>query len=996
MTITFGQTVNIPFSATDGTTTIPLAVGLDMTATNCIDPALGESDLPPFPPAGVFEIRFDLTPAGCTNLSTYMDFRNAPAFPFTGAIQHTIWYQTSAAGLPINIQYNIPTGAVMHITDQIGGSFLNIGPFTGSGTATIPGSYTSIFTKAFLNMDYTNIGGGGGAPVFSIAPPSLSFGNVDIGLSATLPATVTNTGTANLVISNLTSSDAQFTFTPNVFPITIPAGGNQVFNVTFTPTAAGPQSANLTFTHNAAGSPTSYALQGTGHTPGTAELDNPFSATDGSSTIELAVGLDPTATDCIDPALGESDLPPFPPAGVFEIRFDLTPVGCTGLSTYKDYRFAADPLTFVGTKQHTLWYQTSAAGLPIQLTYNLHPNATMTITDQINGSFLNLGPFTGSGVATIPGSYTAIFAKAYMNIAYAPPVVSGPIFGVNPTSLDFGDVALGSFKTLNVNVTNTGTDPLVISNASCAPSQFTVTPTSFTIPAGGNHNFAVKFAPTALGPLTGTLTFTDNAAGSPHTVGLAGNGIPAPLVSGLVFDKDIEYRYENNSYMDVMDLVATTDPIHAVQFRLYTNQAPGDHIILSFLNIQKGTDVADPNWVLDYNVFRGPITGNGASQDVIYVLLYNTTDVSLAPGNYYDLLHVNYRVANLVGLQDSIPSSFLIKNAEGSTFEGFPVDITPSRDQLKIIALNTKSGYGDVNGDGCLDILDLIKVVDHIVGRDSLDAAEFARADIAPWVPGNELPDPDGFVNVQDLSLLQEIILTGFYPDGTPIPNCGPGLPKGNGEADAIVNIYINSEGITAYLDSKVGIRGAQIEFGNIVNDPANLVINTDLGQGFYLRVNELLRTLMYDRLGQKYIDAGVHFMADMPFVISNPEQINLHKIILVDINTQKVMNVEVNLIYGTPSLPLDYILFQNYPNPFNPSTSVKFQVPKTSDVTIKIYDMLGQEVRTLFAGEVLRGNYTVDWDGMNNAGVKMSSGTYIYRMTAGEFVQSKKMVLLK
>jgi len=259
-------------------------------------------------------------------------------------------------------------------------------------------------------------------------------------------------------------------------------------------------------------------------------------------------------------------------------------------------------------------------------------------------------------------------------------------------------------------------------------------------------------------------------------------------------------------------------------------------------------------------------------------------------------------------------------------------------------------------------------------------------------------PQPDGFVNVQDLSVIQNIILTGFYPNGNPVGLCGgyAGLPKSNGDADAIVNLYINSEGISAYLDSKVGIRGAQIEFGNLVNDPQNMIINTDLGQGYYRKVNELLRTLMYDRFAQKYIEAGEHFMADMPFVISNPEAITLDKIILVDINTHKVMNIEVNLIYGTPTLPYDYILYQNYPNPFNPNTSVKFQVPKTSDVTINIYDMLGQKVRTLFANQVMRGTYTVNWDGLNDAGVKMSTGTYIYRMVAGEFVQSKKMVLLK
>ena len=68
-------------------------------------------------------------------------------------------------------------------------------------------------------------------------------------------------------------------------------------------------------------------------------------------------------------------------------------------------------------------------------------------------------------------------------------------------------------------------------------------------------------------------------------------------------------------------------------------------------------------------------------------------------------------------------------------------------------------------------------------------------------------------------------------------------LPKGNGDEDATIDVYISEEGITVYLDSKVGIRGAQMEFNNVSDDAGNLVINTDLGQGYYLQVGEILRT---------------------------------------------------------------------------------------------------------------------------------------------------------
>ncbi len=89
--------------------------------------------------------------------------------------------------------------------------------------------------------------------------------------------------------------------------------------------------------------------------------------------------------------------------------------------------------------------------------------------------------------------------------------------------------------------------------------------------------------------------------------------------------------------------------------------------------------------------------------------------------------------------------------------------------------------------------------------------------------------------------------------------------------------------------------------------------------------------------------------------------------------------------------IPSDYVLFQNYPNPFNPKTIIKYQIPELSFVTLKVYDVLGNEVATL-VNEVLRaGEYKVEF----NAG-GLTSGIYFYQLIAGNLVQSKKMVLLK
>jgi hypothetical protein len=463
---------------------------------------------------------------------------------------------------------------------------------------------------------------------------------------------------------------------------------------------------------------------------------------------------------------------------------------------------------------------------------------------------------------------------------------------------------------------------------------------------------------------------------------------------GLIFESDTVYRLEDDSYTEMMQLIGLPYKVQAMQFKLLVNKVIDDNIILTFQSLQKSDDLSDPSWVLDYNVVRGPITPNGASVDEIYVLIYNLfQNNGLPAGDYYKFLEVKYRVADLPALEDSIKSSIKIINAEASTYQGFPVNITPSRSELTVIARNRIGYYGDVNSDGCLDVLDVIMIVDHIIARDSLRGEEFLRADLAPWVHGNPAPFPDGFVNVQDLSLLQNIILSGIYPDGTPINGCSYTiLPKVGGDDDVISTVYINNEGITIYINPPVDIRGVQIEFGNVADNPDEMVITTDLGHGYYKFLDENLRVLLYDRLGQKIIPAGKHLLADIPFLISRPEDITVDKFLLIDVNRNRIIETEVEIIYGNPpTLPQDYILYQNYPNPFNPATTIEYSLPKKSYVTLKVYDILGNEVAYLVNEEKNRGNYLINF---NSAG--LASGVYFYRLQADEFVQTKKMMLLR
>jgi hypothetical protein len=110
--------------------------------------------------------------------------------------------------------------------------------------------------------------------------------------------------------------------------------------------------------------------------------------------------------------------------------------------------------------------------------------------------------------------------------------------------------------------------------------------------------------------------------------------------------------------------------------------------------------------------------------------------------------------------------------------------------------------------------------------------------------------------------------------------------------------------------------------------------------------------------------------------------------------NPDRLIAVEVGSITGihkNSEIASSYFLGANYPNPFNPSTKITFSVPQAGNVKLSVYDLLGNEVKTLINGFTQKGSYTVD---LNAAG--LSSGVYFYTMTAGDFKETKRMMLIK
>ena len=116
--------------------------------------------------------------------------------------------------------------------------------------------------------------------------------------------------------------------------------------------------------------------------------------------------------------------------------------------------------------------------------------------------------------------------------------------------------------------------------------------------------------------------------------------------------------------------------------------------------------------------------------------------------------------------------------------------------------------------------------------------------------------------------------------------------------------------------------------------------------------------------------------------------------IIILIYSFQMFGQYQVNIDIVKPSAgdkPSDYSLNQNYPNPFNPTTTISYSIKSAGDVTLKVYDMLGTEVAYLVNERQEAGNYSIEFNA-----AELPSGIYVYRLASGNFMETKKLVLLK
>lgn len=198
-------------------------------------------------------------------------------------------------------------------------------------------------------------------------------------------------------------------------------------------------------------------------------------------------------------------------------------------------------------------------------------------------------------------------------------------------------------------------------------------------------------------------------------------------------------------------------------------------------------------------------------------------------------------------------------------------------------------------------------------------------------------------------------------------------------------------------LDFSLGHRLESTEnFSKIIETTGNLEVWEDLNGNNEKDANELIQSDIGIIGVSEYGEGRVVYITYHMFANDNESEANYNLVsTAAKWLTESVNQIPTSMNFNV-NTPTEFKLYQNYPNPFNPTTTIKFHVPKPSKVVLKVYNMLGQEIKTLVEKSFSPGIYTTIWDGFDYSEQKVSTGLYFYRIEIENNIEVKKCLLLK
>lgn len=564
-----------------------------------------------------------------------------------------------------------------------------------------------------------------------------------------------------------------------------------------------------------------------------------------------------------------------------------------------------------------------------------------------------------------------------------------PICQVSPTSLNFDTVCVGSYLDKTFTVTNIGVGTLSGSVSESCNDFSLVGATSYSLGAGESDTFTVRFPPPSPGSKICTIETGNDLCSDVSCTGTAKTVPSAPsncVASDTLCDKVHFCWQDNSNNEDGFRIYRNGTDIDSVGANVTcyddTTGTPGQtySYCLEAYNdcgessqyCDSGTSQAPPAAPADCSTtpccdsIMVTWTDNSGNEDGFYIYRDGALLDSVGPdeSTYIDdnpdtIRHCYVITAFIIGCE-SQPSDSSCTTALKTPASPTGVMTVPGSDLISVSWENVdnETEYFVYRNGDLLDsvVADSITYVDFSPPVDSLDYD----------------PPLDSCTHIHCYTILAT-------------NNCGES-DLSESACDSLYQIKGNVRDTASnpIADFAIYVMTLSGHLSAVINDTAY----TD-SQGNYRFKLPTGDYKVYRESAQYTIDLPVDSVLDAEgkdFVIY----------VTHGDTTVDTIFTDVKDLSEDRDLPDHYPLSQNYPNPFNPSTRIEYSVGRPGQVEIRIYNLLGEKVRTLVNEKKQRGSYYVTWDGKNDDGYEVSSGIYFYQICIDEEILAKKMILLK
>jgi hypothetical protein len=562
---------------------------------------------------------------------------------------------------------------------------------------------------------------------------------------------------------------------------------------------------------------------------------------------------------------------------------------------------------------------------------------------------------------------------------------AGPTCSFNKSTVSFGLLGKWQSKTDSVKVTNTGGDTLRISSVVSRHDAFAVTPTSATIAPSQSQQFYVTFTAKQSGNVSSNIAFAHNAAGGSDSIKVRGGAWDRLVWIGI---RDKQWSSpENWSRNDTAGAVpASTDSVIIRAGTPYSPEKAAGYDYVGALNVDSGAT---------FTLLPGSrivVNSTLRIEDGCRMLIQSSGDDSLGGDMVINgTLEVEQTAAPVIRTSRSWtrgPSSVFIPGRSIIPFSGSG-SLTGNFNSIRLEQGSAMQSIGNVTVAGQCEVRKQLQLrhmdtltVDGADPQDLFGTGRILGGTIGRTIgPNKTAPYRFGSDSVSitflNAASYPEKIWVRHHVDFDSLMIIGT--------ADSIPSVIdtvthtIRTDSTFFDIEKKfVIIRPVPREARSILtpNDAVNRVYQ-------FLWEDSLVRfpgrmSLEYD---PSEVPAGVAQSSLRMYWVNGT-----------------IAGVE-----QSSTIPTAYELSQNYPNPFNPSTTIRYLLPTQSKVTLRIFDILGRQVRTLIEDARPAGTYVHQWDGRNSQGIAVSSGVYFYRIEVtgsgsggAAFRQVKKMMLLK